>query len=248
MSRDSKNSEISLEHVLCRLDRWRHLPAYQLERRADVFFALFLPEVLEEHFGAKNIHLIPEFPIKKSLLSGDTTSKSLNVDFLAVEEEKSGGPRQAFLVELKTDMASRGEKQAIDLSDAVEVGLKGLVEGVIEIAGVTASRHKQKYVHLLHMLSELGLVEYQDDLFDVIGTGEYRKVLDRMKEKVQERAEYPSLKLVYIQPREPKTATIDFDKFAKVIQKRDGIRKTFADYLIRWVHDAGLPNPNRSSR
>jgi hypothetical protein len=28
------------------LDRWRHLPAYQLERRADILFAIYLPGFL----------------------------------------------------------------------------------------------------------------------------------------------------------------------------------------------------------
>lgn len=29
-----------------RMDNWRHLPSYQLERRADLIFSLYLPEVL----------------------------------------------------------------------------------------------------------------------------------------------------------------------------------------------------------
>ena len=69
MSGDSKDSEISLERVLALMDKWRHLPAYQLERRADVLFATFLPEVLKkERFCTNDLNLIPEFPIKKSIL------------------------------------------------------------------------------------------------------------------------------------------------------------------------------------
>lgn len=58
------------------LDRWRHLPDYQLERRADIFFALFLPEVLRAHFAKQNRSieinpvLIPEFPIKEKIATG----------------------------------------------------------------------------------------------------------------------------------------------------------------------------------
>ena len=67
----SEKSEINklptIERVFDLLDAWRHLPAYQLERRADIFFALFLPEVLEKHFNiALNPILVPEFPIRKS--------------------------------------------------------------------------------------------------------------------------------------------------------------------------------------
>ena len=54
-----------IERALGLLDTWRHLPAYQLERRADIFFALFLPDVLEEKFGVPiSPVLIPEFPVK----------------------------------------------------------------------------------------------------------------------------------------------------------------------------------------
>lgn len=42
--------EITVEGVFNLLDCWRHLPAYQLERCADIIFALFLPEVLQERF------------------------------------------------------------------------------------------------------------------------------------------------------------------------------------------------------
>ena len=42
------------------LDKWRHLPDYQLERRADIYFAMFLPDVLEARYGPCEI--IPEFP------------------------------------------------------------------------------------------------------------------------------------------------------------------------------------------
>ena len=48
MSNLGKNGECpTIERVFKLLDNWRHLPDYQLERRADIFFALFLPEVLK---------------------------------------------------------------------------------------------------------------------------------------------------------------------------------------------------------
>ena len=40
-----------IDEVFALLDRWRHLPAYQLERRADVFFAAYLHEVVEAETG-----------------------------------------------------------------------------------------------------------------------------------------------------------------------------------------------------
>ena len=80
------------------LDDWRHLPKYQLERRADLFFALFLPDVLEQHCDTPiNPLIIPEFPLKKCANNG-----SNNVDYFAL----SADGKRAFFVELKTEMRS----------------------------------------------------------------------------------------------------------------------------------------------
>lgn len=40
-----------IDTLFNRMDAWRHLPNYQLERRADLFFSLYLPEVLEAKLG-----------------------------------------------------------------------------------------------------------------------------------------------------------------------------------------------------
>ena len=99
MSGGSTNSEISLERVLALLDRWRHLPAYQLERPAATFFALFLPEVLKKDFKLEEEpEIVPEFPIKKP-----TNHQSHNADFFAYAR----GCRRSFLVELNPIVAVR---------------------------------------------------------------------------------------------------------------------------------------------
>ena len=65
-----------IECVFDLLDKWRNLPAYQLERRADIYFALFLPDVLDHYLRprdlAVNPRLIPEFPIRQKLPSVPT--------------------------------------------------------------------------------------------------------------------------------------------------------------------------------
>ena len=222
------------------LDRWRHLPAYQLERRADIFFALYLPEVLGEHFGRKiNPLLVPEFPIRKGLLHGNGDNQSIKADYLALED--GAFPKRAFLVELKTDSASQRDDQDENLGHAVDVGLKGLVEGVIDICGATDQR--RKYVHLLHLLSRLGLIEYEDDLFPV--KRGFSEALCRVKHKVEEKKEeeWPSLELVFVRP---KNNTIGFEEFAKIISKGgpDDLRSTFAHHLRTWAcTGAGEPDP-----
>jgi hypothetical protein len=42
-----------IQQLFENLDSWRHLPAYQLERRADVFFSVYLHPMLAERFGAR---------------------------------------------------------------------------------------------------------------------------------------------------------------------------------------------------
>ena len=240
MSGDSKNSEISLERVLALMDKWRHLPAYQLERRADVLFGLFLPDVLGTHFGIKvNPLLIPEFPIKKK-----EDNQSNKVDYFALQE--SGRVRRAFLVELKTDMASRREEQDGYLREAVSDGLQKLILGIIDICRATNER--KKYVHLLSLLSGLKLIEYEDALYPPVHPG-FGRALDRIQTKVEKtgRRDWPSLEVVYIQPKMP-PSTIDFSKVAEVVEESGSdIGRTFACYLREWAKDAGDRDPKCSS-
>ena len=201
MSDNSKIGESpTVERAFELLDRWRHLPAYQLERRADIFFALYLPEVLGERFKTKiNPRLVPEFPIRKGLLPkyDNKDNQSVKADYLAMED--GAFPKRAFLVELKTDKASQRGDQDVNLGHAVDVGLKRLVEGVIDIFGATDQ--KRKYVHLLYLLSRLDLIEYEDDLFPV-KRGLLKETLEKLaleeiRKQVKNKKEWPCLKLVY---------------------------------------------------
>ena len=245
MADNSKVESPTVERAFELLDRWRHLPAYQLERRADIFFALYLPEVLEQHSGTKiNRCLIPEFPIKN-----EGNNRSINADYLALEEPKDGEPPQAFLVELKTDMASIDENQLRDLHCAAKLGLKRLVGGVIEICRRTNQR--RKYAHLLKSLSCLDLVNAFPHLprWCCKTQWGYAGLRDGIRNNVTEKT---SLKLVYVAPKkdekleEAKIPTIDFKCFADIIEKGDpdGIRRTFACHLRNWAKEcAGIPYP-----
>ena len=55
------NEKINL--IFENLDCWRHLPSYQLERRVDMFFSLYLKDILEMHVGRSPVKVIPEFPL-----------------------------------------------------------------------------------------------------------------------------------------------------------------------------------------
>lgn len=244
MSDNSKVGESpTVERAFKLLDRWRHLPAYQLERRADIFFALFLPEVLGEHFNTKiNPLLVPEFPIRKRLLPkyrDNKDNRSVKADYLALED--GAFPKRAFLVELKTDRASQRRDQDVNLGHAVDVGLKRLVEGVIDIC--CSTKQRRKYVHLVKLLSCLNLVGYDDALFQ---SQDFVKLLKSLKSKVEEK-DWLCLELVYVAPKQVqvnRATTITFKKFADTIGKSDCLRRTFACHLRKWAcEDAGSPNP-----
>ena len=96
-----------------RLDKWRHFPAFPLEARSEVFFALFLPIVFEKCESVSKINplIIPQFPLRQNRLdpTKKRTNHSNNVDFFALSECR----KRAFFIELKTDMKSRrGDQDA----------------------------------------------------------------------------------------------------------------------------------------
>ena len=78
----------AIDPVFDLLDRWRHLPAYQLERRADVYFALYLPEVLEAVTGTPiDPRLVPELPF---LSEGEQRAQR---DARKGKQKKGGGSK-----------------------------------------------------------------------------------------------------------------------------------------------------------
>ncbi len=106
------------------LDDYRHLPAYQLERRADIFFALYLESVIEEKFKIKPDFIFPEFPIRiGSIHTNIEINKSFKIDYLIFSKSS----KRIFFVELKTDSNSRRDKQDWYLEKAKEVGIRELL-------------------------------------------------------------------------------------------------------------------------
>ena len=164
MSDKSKTSEPTIERVFDLLDEWRHLPDYQLERRADVFFALFLPEVLEKVLSKGNSQvnikrpLIPEFPIRtdKKDKNGKKYKFSKKVDYFALSRDRE----RAFLIELKTDMKSIDEGQINFIKSTAQKEIAEIIWDVLAIFQTTKER--AKYVHLLANLSQLSLVKHKD--------------------------------------------------------------------------------------
>jgi hypothetical protein len=195
------------------MDTWRHLPAYQLERRADIFFSIYLAEVLADQFNTEIEGIIPEFPVHIGIITNFKTNQSFKIDYLA----KAKNCKRLFFVELKTDEGSRRIAQDSYLERAKLVGIEKLLEGLGMICQATTS--KKKYHHLLGHLDELGLIHIvSNGVFD-INPGEYE------------------IDIVYIQPNNlyGLENVISFKTFAEVVERHgDEVSLRFAESLRRW--------------
>lgn len=201
----------TIETVFNTLDKWRHLPKYQLERRADIFFAMFLPDVLENHYGPEfDRNVIPEFPLRKETLWPDTGSReanlSVNVDYAAFTKDG----KQVFFVELKTDIKSLRPRQSSYLKRASELKFKELVKGVLSLK--KKSKEREKYDCLLECLKVVPVDAPEHKPRIVYIQPKYSK------ENHQDHAEY-----------------IYFDEFASVVEGRGEIGERFAQSLKSWV-------------
>ena len=242
----SANESRTIADVFNLLDRWRHLPAYRLEPRVAPFFALFLRDVLSARFSVE-MHdvVIPEFPLRIGTLHPKEKpppnrseenrqswrNLSYNVDYVAFSKDC----KMAFLVELKTDMDSLRESQSQYLLDTRRVGLKALVKGVIEIW--EATKKKEKYGHLLYLLSRLGLVSPPSSR-----NGNWRNAFDGVQATVDEQDR--EIKIVYIQPTEKTDFEyIYFNEVADVVHERGELGCIFAKYLRQWTAEAGSRDP-----
>lgn len=146
-----------IDELFGKLDRWRHLPSYQLERRADIFISLYLSEVLELELGRRPKHIIPEFPVWVSIKDPEAKSnRSVKLDYLAVMQDPAG----LVLVELKTDPASINEEQIrylIALRTAQKKDNSALLRGLQKIYGASSAKHK--YLCLHEEVEKAGLVD-----------------------------------------------------------------------------------------
>jgi hypothetical protein len=220
--------------VLALLDQWRHLPSYQLERRADIFFALYLPGIIEHALGVEvDARVIPEFPIKR-----EDNNQTTKVDYFLLSKDRGA----AFLVEFKTEMDSRNEVQDAYLEMARRRGLSRLLEDIPIVAA--ASNQKAKYVHLLHALSDLGLLALPDDLDDYAFPKARRGITGKL-EAVRAIPTGAAVEIVYLQPRRgDEGRVVSFDQVAAYLRTVDDrLAATLAEYVERWAEPAATEPP-----
>lgn len=197
------------------MDSWRHLPAYQLERRADIFFSIYLPDLMFGKFGVLVEAVLPEFPVRKGTIGHESAGNlSDKIDYLIKVKDAN----RVIFVELKTDDNSRRSNQDQYLERAKQVGLTKLLDGILAIYQTTRSRSKYRY--LLDRLQGTGFIALKDDsTFRVIP------------------ADY-DIQIVYIQPHNPENHenVISFQEAAQIIQQHgDELSLRFAQSLLEWA-------------
>ncbi len=226
--------------VFQNLNRWRHLPNYQLERRADIFFSIYLQTLVEE-FENQPLSdiIIPELPIK-----ADGSSRSCKVDYVLFSQDR----RIAYFVELKTDSDSRRDEQDAYLQRAVDGGFQKVLDDLKEITARTTSYHK--YWHLLRWLAKAEVIRIPDDLQTYLYP-EVRQGIRAGFADVDVVAKDVDIRVIYIQPHErelPVSATgercISFDFIIQHLSKYDdAFSKLFAEHLTYWKKCPGEEEP-----
>jgi len=214
-----------VETIFDNLNTWRHLPAYQLERRADIFFSVYLPEYLRyaKKFDVDTV--IPEFPVRIGTIHDKIDiNRSFKVDYVVTNRDLS----RVLFVELKTDLSSRREKQDWYLDRAKEVGMTSLLEGILEIYNATSA--KMKYLVLLDALVKAHLLTRDEQGRFAVAS-------------VQ-----PNIEILYLQPTNDSadnTNTISFTQFAEFVASNDDdFSQRFANSLREWATiEPGFP-PN----
>lgn len=233
--------EKNIDQVFKNLDSWRHLPSYQLERRADIFFSLYLKDVLEEKFAdrLKGIPLfdllVPEFPLRKGTYDAknEKSNQSTKVDYLAVSKDH----KHVFLVELKTDDASVGSNEKY-LQSAKRTGFEKLLNGVLAIRKASAAHGK--YDCLMELLEKLELVKEEQKpnipKLKSSSTSDYQVTL---------KVKNPRIAVVMLTPTKltknhHKFNSITFLHFRKTVEKYDDpLSMRFLKSLKEWKMQAG---------
>jgi hypothetical protein len=218
-----------IEALFKQMDTWRHFPNYQLERRVDSFFALYLPEILESHFNfSVQNEIIPEFPI---LVDGSPNHRSFKIDFVAVSVDGS----KALLIELKTDMKSRREGQDKYLKKAQGVKFIKLLKDIVKI--FKASKSKQKYYHLLCQLTRMGQLDIPDEVTEIMAQERLNGIYGAV-DKIKFPSHVNEISVVYIQPQSQSDDdhVISLETVRSVVQKHnDPFSLRFAKSLENWA-------------
>jgi len=210
------------EEIFRHLNDWRKLPGYQTERRADLFFTVYLGEVLDRYVAPVNRHIVPEFPLRKA-----ESNRSYKADYVMCTKEC----QKLLLIELKTDMGSMRIDQVRYLAKAARKQPSELLADIGKIS--SATRERAKYERLRLLLTDLGMQlepagiagECRPQSTELVFLLPQKRLPDKIKREID------SFRVPY--------HLVGFDEFAAIVDRRDDdLSSRFASSLRLW---AGSP-------
>lgn len=203
-----------IQKIFSLLNDWRQLPAYQLERRTDIYFAAFLDKIFNAVLSENVIDIIPEFPIRiGTIYPAIDINQSYKVDYVVFTQSN-----KIYLVELKTDNGSIREEQYKYYFASIEAGIKSILNGLIQI--YNATDYKSKYEYLLRKLVNNGAISINKN--EYIPTDKY----------------FFHSTPIFIKPtknQDDEGIVINFDSIINVLNKEsDETSKHFVKALAEW--------------
>lgn len=225
----------TIDTIFDLMDSWRHLPDYQLERRADLFFSLYLPQAIEKKLGFPvEPRFIPEFPVRKGIIYEDIPKKEVNqsnkIDYVAIA--KHG--KIAVFVELKTDVSSHRGVQGEYFELARDAGFPTLLAGILDIFRNPRSA-KRKYFCLIDQLAKLGQYRIPEDVHEIM-TRQRLQGITKASYGMKVTSKVSECIIVYVEPTRTKSCSITFDEFRDVVSAYDDeVSKRFAKSLAEWA-------------
>lgn len=227
----------TVEALVSRMLDRRNLPGYRLEPRFDPFVAHFLVRAVGAIRGEVLIDFVlPELPLQRKMLYGESAAspnKSTKVDFALFRQDRS----RVILVELKTDIDSRGDAQDKYLVLAKESGWRKIVDGILAISRATDDNYVSKYDILLQAIARLGYIEYSSPSTGSL-VAAYRAAMDAARATTL--ADHAEVEVLFVQPTGAGPGIISFDQLAGVIRSIDDpFAHIVATALVRLVTPAG---------
>lgn len=142
----------------------KKFPAYQAERRIDIFINFFLKDILTNEVkktepDAEVEFVAPEYPLKKK-----KGNQSINVDYFCIKKVKQD-IKEILLVELKTDSISFDEGQfKTYLNYKKKKSWNHSAEELIQIATSKGMKYPKriKYYHLIKVFISKKLFRLMD--------------------------------------------------------------------------------------
>lgn len=215
------NHTEAVEKILKNLDSWRHLPKYQLERRADMFFGLFVRYIVASHLNiALHSTIIPEFPYKNS-----ARNTTVNFDYLLFSEDLS----TAYILELKTDAGSVSDDQLIYLKKVKEENdFCSQMTDILAVAG--KSNQGSKYDHLFRILKNIKLMDDNRQTTKSVISVEILFLSPKLDVK-----SYDKVRAVVDPDGSGERNIISFNRAAYLLENKGGtVECLFASYLKKW--------------